>query len=78
MRTPLVRGGRDATLPRITDADGETSRPGHTFDRVHIEMLLQICADYNSLPDVRTLRAHEIRFFYNGIRAGLHKTTGQK
>ena len=34
-------------------------------------MLIQIALDYSSLPDVRTLNASEIRFFYNGLRASM-------
>ena len=63
--TPLVRRGADERLP-----GGE-----HTFFAVHLEMLLQICAQYPGLPDVRTLRASEIRTFYNGIRGVLYKLT---
>lgn len=42
-------------------------------------MVLQIARDYSGLPDVRTLKAHEIRFFYNGLRDELKahtKSTG--
>ena len=35
------------------------------------EQLLQICADYAGLPDVRTLTVPEIRFFYAGLLPGL-------
>lgn len=59
MRTPLVRGGNDVALPRGR----------HTFGNVYGEMLLQISRDYSGLPDPRTLKAHEIRYFYNGLRA---------
>lgn len=38
-------------------------------------MLLQISRDYAGLPDARTLRAREIRFFYNGLRAELKQHT---
>ena len=34
-------------------------------------MLLQVSRDYNGLPDPRQLKAHEIRFFYDGLRAEL-------
>lgn len=34
-------------------------------------MLLQITLDYAGLPDPRTLSLAEIRFFYEGLRAGL-------
>jgi hypothetical protein len=46
-------------------------RGGNTFYPVYIEMMLQIARDYAGLPDVRTLKAHEIRFFYDGLRAEL-------
>jgi hypothetical protein len=42
---------------------------------VYTEMLLQVCADYHSLPDPRTLRAHEIRFFYRGLHRDLIEST---
>jgi hypothetical protein len=45
---------------------------------VYPEMLLQICGQYSGLPDVRTLTASEIRFFYNGIRAELCELTKPK
>lgn len=35
------------------------------------EMLTQICIDYSTLPDVRTLEVHEIKFFYEGLRGSL-------
>jgi len=38
-------------------------------------MMLDICAQYPGLPDVRSLSAGEIRFFYNGIRKTLHELT---
>jgi len=65
MRTPLVRGGVDARIPG----------GGHTALNVHTEMIYQICTDFNGLPDVRTLTAGEIRFFYDGLRARLRKDT---
>lgn len=34
-------------------------------------MLLQICSDYSSLPNVRDITIEEIRFFYNPLRASL-------
>jgi len=48
---------------------------GGTFAEVYGVMLLQICRDYPGLPDPRTLRATEIRFFYDGLRAELTKHT---
>ena len=41
-------------------------------------MLLQICRDYTGLPDIRTLKAHEILFFYDGLRSELRKYTTPK
>lgn len=61
VRTPLVRSGNDEKL--IKNA--------HCFLPVYIEMLLQITRDYPGLPDVRTLQAHEIKFFYEGLRQEL-------
>lgn len=64
----LVRRGADEKLPNGT----------HQFFSVYSEMLLQITRDYASLPDPRTLKAHEIRFFYNGLRAELKTHTKPK
>jgi hypothetical protein len=41
-------------------------------------MLQQICRDYSGLPDPRTLKDHEIVFFYNGLREELKKATAEK
>ena len=65
--TPLVQRGSDFKIP--------ATEGGHTFGAVYGEMLLQICRDYPGLPDPRTLRASEIRFFYNGLRAELRAAT---
>lgn len=35
---------------------------------VYKTMFYQICRDYPSLPDPRTLKIHEIIFFYDGLR----------
>lgn len=61
MRTPLVRNGEDAKLPK-----GE-----HTLLPVYTEMMLQVARDYSGIPDIRTLTLDEIRFFYDGLRAEL-------
>jgi hypothetical protein len=68
VRTPLVRNGADAKI----------SGGGHTLVNVHIEMMYQICMDYNGLSDTGAMAAHEIRFWYNGLRARLHKDTKPK
>ena len=41
-------------------------------------MFLQICRDYTSLPDPRSLRLSEMRFFYNGMREELKRRTKPK
>ena len=51
---------------------------GFRFVEAHVEMLLQVCRDYSGLPDPRTLKAHEIRFFYDGLRAELKQHTKPK
>lgn len=65
VRTRLVRGGEDVILPKRQ----------HTAPTVYTEMLLQVTRDYPGLPDVRTLKASEIRFFYEGLRAELKQST---
>ncbi len=45
---------------------------------VYTEMFYQICRDYSTLPDIRTITASEIRFFYNGLRAELREHTKPK
>ena len=58
--------------------DGYLPGRGHTFGNVYREMLLQVCRDYSSTPDARTLTACEIRFFYDGLRAELQDHTKPK
>ncbi len=48
------------------------------FQPVYTEMLLQISRDYPGLPDSRTLKAHEIRFYYEGVREELKSHTKPK
>jgi len=36
-------------------------------------MMLQICREYPGLPDVRTMRASQIKSFYDALRAELEK-----
>ncbi len=66
--TSLVRRGVDEKLP-----NGQ-----HVYFIVYTEMLLQICRDYAGLPDPRTLKAHEIRYFFNGLRSELKTHTKPK
>lgn len=71
MSTPLVRGGADARLK----PDPETGKRRHTMIPVYREMLLQIARDYPGVPDIRTLRLGEIRWFYEALRAELREHT---
>lgn len=70
----VIDGLANASLIRH---GGEWKHPkrGHVINLVYTEMLLQICRDYPGLPDPRTLRFREIKFFYNGLRAELIKHT---
>ena len=61
-------------LPR----DRKTGVPQHTLPKVYCEMLLQICHEYSSLPDPRSLTLREIRFFYEPIRESLKQATKPK
>ena len=39
-----------------------------------IMQILQVASDYPGVPDVRTLKLHEITFFYEPLIPGLLKT----
>jgi hypothetical protein len=65
VQTELVRYGDDYKHPK----------GAHKLLGVYNEMFMQITRDYASLPDPRTLKAHEIRFFYNGLREELKQHT---
>ena len=41
-------------------------------------MFLQITRDYSGLPDARKLKAHEIKFFYEGLKPELKEHTKGK
>jgi len=41
-------------------------------------LIRQICADYNSLPDVRAMTIGEIKFFYEPLIPGLAKQQREK
>jgi hypothetical protein len=74
----LVRGGQDQASPPVFDQELGRLVKTHTPFAVHTEMLRQICRDYPGLPDPRVLKWHEIRFFYDGIRAELRELTKSK
>jgi len=42
---------------------------------VYLEMIYQVCRDYASLPDIRTLTSQEIRFWYSGLIPELKEAT---
>ena len=68
VRTELVNHGSDYKFP-----DGD-----HLFTPVYSAMMLQISRDYNGLPDVRSLKTHQIKFFYEGLRDELKRDTKPK
>lgn len=74
----MVRGGIDAPLPPVVDKETGERRDGNTFPRVHTEMLHQVLLDYGGLGDWRALTASEIRFFYDGIRGSLKRSSAKK
>ncbi len=71
VRSQLVRHG-------VTQKLQERGKSVNVFFPVYSEMLLQISRDYSGLPDIRTLKVHEILFFYNGLRAELQHHTKPK
>jgi hypothetical protein len=76
-----VREGQSVRLPpAIQRAEDGSTRivPMHTMSFVFGEMLLQICRDYPSLPDPRSLTLDEIIFFYEGLRPELIRATKPK
>ncbi len=48
-------------------------RGGNRAVVVYRSMLRQITREYSGLPDCRTLKASEIRFFYEGLRPELER-----
>ena len=69
--TTIVQHGKDAKLP----TNPETGETQHTLFAVYGVMLTQICMDFPGLPDPRSLRLREIRFFYDGLRHSLRDRT---
>lgn len=47
----------------------------HTMGTVMMEMVLQVCMDYSSFPDYRTMDTDDIIRFYEGIRHSQLKAT---
>jgi len=71
VRSLLVRRGEDEVLKH-------KGKSVNTFETVYTEMFIQVCRDYQNLPDPRTIKAHEILFFYNGLRNELCSHTKPK
>ncbi len=66
-----MRLGADATC----EPDKTTGQSTHKLRPVYQEMLVQVCRDFPTLPDPRTLTMGEIRFFYESLRAELRERT---
>ena len=66
MRTRLVRNGVEEPIP-------ERGEGGNTFFNVYTVMFWQIYREYSGLPDMYTIKASAIRFFYDGLRKELLK-----
>lgn len=75
-----MRSGADKRLSNAVEdlrrlkRDAYSVSP-HNVLTVYAEMFRQICTDYATLPDPRSLEMSEIRFFYDGVRATLQKVT---
>lgn len=50
----------------------------HTMGAVMNEMVLQVCMDYRSFPDYRSMETDDIIRFYEGIRESQLKATRPK
>lgn len=50
----------------------------NTRPNVYAKKILDICANYSTLPDVRTMTYDEIDFFYEGIRNQLLENGKQR
>lgn len=59
-------------------ADFKIPKKGHTFTPVYTAMFVQICRDFSTLPDPRTLKASEIRWFYESLRPELIRAANVK
>lgn len=46
---------------------------GNRFGLVYRTMLCQVMREYSGLGDFRKLKAHEIKFLYDGLRAELER-----
>lgn len=66
--------GEDGQLERQRDRVTGDLVGGHKLFAVYRTMLTQISLDYGTLPDQRSLKLHEIRFFYDCIRSSIKST----
>lgn len=73
----MVRAGANHWHAPVTVNSGgkEFRVHAHTMGHVLSEMVLQICMDYSSLPDYRTLETEDIVRFYEGIRGSQIRAT---
>lgn len=55
--------------------DLESGAARHTLLVVYAEMLLQVCREFPSVRDFRSLTITEIRFFYQSLRTELVERT---
>lgn len=63
----MVRGGVDAKQPK---REGD-----HRLPWVYSEMLFDLVANLPGLPDPRSLKMSEIRWFYERLRPSLREMT---
>ncbi len=57
---------------------GDYLHEDHTFLPVYGEIILTVVREYPGLPDFRTMKLSELRYFYNGIRSELRERTKPK
>lgn len=56
----------------IPERDG-----GNTYQNVYTLMLVQITREYSGLPDIRDLKARQIKFFYDQLKPELRGSDGR-
>lgn len=70
----LVRNGENAKIP----PEKRHERSPHKRVMVYGIMFAQICREYHTLPDLDTITAGQIRWFYDMLRPDLIKQTAPK
>lgn len=74
MGTLVVRRGVNAKIPPPRRHEPSP----HKRVTVYSIMFAQICRDYHVLPDLETITAGQIRWFYDMLRPDLIKQTTPK